>query len=247
MEWVRLYHDMPTDPKWRVIAKKAGQRIGDVIAVYTFMLTNASSNTEKRGVTRNLVTEDIAAAIDLGEADVGAILGAMEGKVVLNGELLGWEKRNPKREDSSTDRVRKHRETQRNAEKRPDKSRTDEDTDKKKDSAASQPAPKAARKTSIPTDLPNQAAKDAAFAYWAERERPDLIVDDEAARFRSHHISHGNKMVDWDQAWVTWYSKAITFNRKPNYGKSDDKRSSTDQHISGIAALSAELRAQRNA
>lgn len=217
MEWVRLYHDMPADPKWRVIAKKAGQRIGDVIAVYVFMLTNASSNTEKRGVTHNLVTEDIAAAIDLGEADVGAILGAMEGKVVRNGELLGWEKRNPKREDSSTDRVRKHRETQRNAEKRPDKSRTEEDTDKKKDSAASQPPPRSARKvtSTIPDGFPHQSAKDAALGYWAGRGRMDLLVDDEAEKFRSHHISHGNRMADWDQAWVTWYSKAISFNRAP--------------------------------
>lgn len=246
MEWVRLYHDMPTDPKWRVIAKKAGQRIGDVIAVYTFMLTNASGNTTKRGVTHNLVTEDIAAAIDLGEADVGAILGAMEGKVVLNGELLGWEKRNPIREDSSTERVRKHRETQRNAAKRPDKSRTEEDTDKKKDSAASQPPEKAARKvsTTIPENFPDQASKDAAVDYWVERGREDLVVDDEAGRFRSHHISHGNRMVDWGQAWITWYSKAITFNRKPGNGKSGSQKrpTSTDQHLAGIASLIAERR-----
>lgn len=245
MEWVRLYHDMPTDPKWRVIAKKAGQRIGDVIAVYAFMLTNASSNTEKRGVTHNLVTEDIAAAIDLGEADVGAILGAMEGKVVLNGELLGWEKRNPIRENSSTERVRKHRETQRNALKRPDKTRTEEETDKKEGSAAAQPPPKAARKvtTLIQDDFPNQAAKQLALGYWADRDRMDLLVDDEAEKFRSHHISHGNRMVDWDQAWVTWYSKAITFNRKPGNGKSDTgKRSSTDKHLDGIAALIVERR-----
>ena len=118
MEWVRLYHDMPSDPKWRVIAKKSGQRIGDVIAVYAFMLTNASGNAVKRGVTQGFVSEDVAAAIDLEEAGVTAILDAMEGKVVKSGQLLGWEKRNPKREDSSYDRVKKHRETQRNAVKR---------------------------------------------------------------------------------------------------------------------------------
>ncbi len=25
--WLRLWHDMPTDPKWRVIAKRSGQSI----------------------------------------------------------------------------------------------------------------------------------------------------------------------------------------------------------------------------
>lgn len=249
MEWVRLYHDMPTDPKWRVIAKKAGQRIGDVIAVYTFMLTNASGNTTKRGVTHNLVTEDIAAAIDLGEADVGAILGAMEGKVVLNGELLGWEKRNPIREDNSTERVRKHRETQRNAVKRPDKTRTEEDIEKKESSlAASQPPAKPARKSStpIPDNFPSPEQQDEACVYWDERDRQDLSVAvmDEAAKFRDHHVSHGSRMSDWPAAWRTWFRNAIKFNRKPGNGKSDatGKRSSTDKHLDGIASLIAERR-----
>jgi hypothetical protein len=118
MEWVRLHHDMPTDPKWRVIAKKAGQRIGDVIAVYTFVLVNASCNAVKRGETHSLDAEDIGAALDLDPASVTAILDAMQGKVLDGAVLRGWEKRNPKREDSSTDRVRKHRETHGNASKR---------------------------------------------------------------------------------------------------------------------------------
>lgn len=31
-QWVRLWEDMPTDPKWRVIAKRAGRPISEVIA-----------------------------------------------------------------------------------------------------------------------------------------------------------------------------------------------------------------------
>jgi hypothetical protein len=220
MEWVRLYHDMPTDPKWRVIAKKAGQRIGDVIAVFNFVLTNASSNTMKRGVTHGLVAEDIAAAIDLEESGVTAILDAMEGKVVKNGELLAWEKRNPIREDSSTDRVRKHRETQRNAVKRDvtlDKSREEQSREEQKeDGSAAPPAPaKPARKVTfaLPDNFPDEAAKAAALGYWADRNRMDLIVADEAAAFRAHHRQHGNRMADWGQAWVTWYGRAVRFNK----------------------------------
>lgn len=215
MDWVRLYHDMPTDPKWRVIARKAGQRIGDVIAVYVFMLCNASCNTVKRGVTQGFVAEDVAAAIDL-EADcVTAILGAMEGKVVKNGQLLGWEKRNPKREDSSTDRVRKHRETQGNALKRPDT-----DTDKNilgEQSPPSKPKGERRSSTALPDDFPLQADREAALGYWRERGRRDLCpkLDDQISAFRAHHAAHGKRMVDWSAAWRTWYGNAVRFEPPP--------------------------------
>lgn len=218
MEWVRLYHDMPSDPKWRVIAKRSGQRIGDVIAVYAFMLTNASGNTLKRGVTQGLVTEDVAAAIDLEDAGVTAILDAMEGKVVKSGQLLGWEKRNPKREDSSTDRVRKHRETQCNAEKRPDKTREEQNrTEIESKNAPPLATLQRPRKvlTALPDEFPPPGLLLDACAYWKDRDRLDLDAVDQAAQFKAHHLQHGKRMADWGQAWVTWYSNAIKFNRKP--------------------------------
>lgn len=242
MDWVRLYHDMPTDPKWRVIAKKADQRIGDVIAVFMFVLTNASSNTVKRGETQGLVAEDIAAAIDLEEASVTAILGAMEGKVLKNGILLGWEKRNPKREDSSTERVKKHRETQRNALERPDKTRKDEIRIEESNIASlatlSAKPPRRAS-TTIPGNFPDPEAISAACDYWDSRDRNDLTVtaQDEVGRFRAHHTSHGKRMADWGQAWVTWYSNAIKFNRKPDNGNRSNKPSAHDKFLSASKSL----------
>lgn len=124
-DWVRLWHDMPSDPKWRTIARKSGQRVGDVIAVFNFMLVNASANANERGRTHNLFADDLATALDLDEADVQAILDAMRGKVVdSEGRLLGWQKRQPKREDSSAERAKAWREerkrTQANASERPE-------------------------------------------------------------------------------------------------------------------------------
>lgn len=124
-DWVRLWHDMPTDPKWRVIARKSGQRIGDVIAVFNFVMVNASANASERGRTHNLFAEDIGAALDLSEADVQSILDAMKGKVICSdGSLLGWEKRQPKREDNSAARAKAWREerkrTQENANELPE-------------------------------------------------------------------------------------------------------------------------------
>lgn len=47
--WLRLWHDMPNDPKFRTIARISGQRIGDVIAVFLHVLVDASANANERG------------------------------------------------------------------------------------------------------------------------------------------------------------------------------------------------------
>jgi hypothetical protein len=113
--WVRLWSDMPTDPKWRVIAKASGQRIGDVIAVFNMLMVEGGSAAEKGCIT-GLHDEDIAAALDMEESEISAIKAAMEGRVTLNGFLKGWIKRQPKREDDSSKRVAEHRERLKSAE-----------------------------------------------------------------------------------------------------------------------------------
>ena len=120
-QWLRLWHDMPTDPKWRVIAKRCGRSIAEVMAVFNFILVNASCNDMKRGVTHNLFHDDIAAALDMETSDVSSIIQAMQGKVLDGDAVTGWEKRQPKREDSSSERVKEFRKrnvTQCNAVKR---------------------------------------------------------------------------------------------------------------------------------
>lgn len=141
-DWVRLWHDMPTDPKWRVVARKSGQPLAAVIAVFTMMLTSASGNAAKRGALNSWDNEDIAAALDMEPDAIKAIYDAMQGKVLDGDELTGWSRRQPKREDSGvSERVRKHRETkiaeterdetQRNA----PETETETETDKKNDAA----------------------------------------------------------------------------------------------------------------
>lgn len=117
-DWVRLWHDMPTDPKWRVIARRSGQPLTAVLSVFVFMMTNASANADERGTMVSWDHEDVAAALDIEPEAVAAILEAMQGKVVEGHRLTGWEKRQPKREDASAERVAKHRAAKRDAEKR---------------------------------------------------------------------------------------------------------------------------------
>lgn len=109
--WVRLWHDMPTDPKFRSIARAAKQPLTAVVAVYVFMLTDASANAAERGRTQ-ANDETIASALDLDDEAVAAIRKAMQGRVLDGGALTGWEKRQPKREDGSPDRAKVWRDLQ---------------------------------------------------------------------------------------------------------------------------------------
>lgn len=116
MEWFRSYHGAPFDPKWRVIAKQAGARAGDVAVVFWALMDYASQASE-RGVTHGDATErhsrceEIGIALDLDVDVVEAIYTAFEARsVIIDGRLAAWEKRQPKREDSSTERTRAYRE-----------------------------------------------------------------------------------------------------------------------------------------
>ncbi len=111
MDWCRLWHDMPTDPKWRVIAHKAECSISDVLAVWSFMLVCASK-AKQRGTLEGWVDEDVAAALDMDANAIERIRTHMNGKV-LDGVLLsGWEGRQPKREDGGAERAKAWRNKQ---------------------------------------------------------------------------------------------------------------------------------------
>lgn len=108
-KWVRLWEDMPTDPKWRVIARRAGRPISEVLSVFVFMMTNAAAG-EADGELSGWDDEDVAAALDIEAHAVESIRQAMQGKTLEGDRLSGWEKRQPKREDNSVERTRAWRE-----------------------------------------------------------------------------------------------------------------------------------------
>lgn len=119
--WVRLWADMTTDPKWQTIARKSGQPRALVIATFTHLMLEANESIERGSIT-GINIEDVASAMDCDEEAVAAILDAMEGRVITDGRLAGWERRQPLRNDSgnentgamsNTERSRKFREKQR--------------------------------------------------------------------------------------------------------------------------------------
>ena len=118
--WLRLWHDMPNDPKWRTIARISGEPVSLVQAIYIHLLVDASRNVTRGNVT--IVTEDIASALDVTDEQVERVLKAMQGRVLDGNTISGWGKRQPKNEDagnaetgakSATQRQREHRERQR--------------------------------------------------------------------------------------------------------------------------------------
>lgn len=115
MDWFRSWHGAPTDAKWLVIARRAGVTPLMVSAVFWALLDYASQQTE-RGSVAGFDVETYATWAGVEEADILAVLDAMRAKgVITDGDTLSaWDKRQPKREDSSAERVRRHRDRQRN-------------------------------------------------------------------------------------------------------------------------------------
>lgn len=103
IEWFRLWHDMPNDPKWRTIARASAQPIPVVISVALHVMVDASRNVTRGHV--DVTAEDIASALDVTDEAVEAILDAMQGRILDGDRLTGWERRQPKREDAGNPRT----------------------------------------------------------------------------------------------------------------------------------------------
>lgn len=99
-QWLRLWHDMPTDPKWRTIARVSGQSIALVQAVYLHLLVDASRNVTRGHVT--VTAEDLASALDVTDDQIESVMAAMQGRVIDGQAITGWDRRQPKREDAGS-------------------------------------------------------------------------------------------------------------------------------------------------
>ena len=157
-DWLRLWHDMPTDPKWRVVARKSGQPLACVIAVFNLLLVNASTNASQRGTLSNWDDEDAAAALDMDPEAVAAIVSAMQGKVIEGSRLSGWERRQPKREDgTAAARKEAWKERQTGAQNAPERTGTQEN------------APERAREEKSREDIADADAQASASVHLADR------------------------------------------------------------------------------
>lgn len=164
--WYRSYEEMGNDPKFRVVAKRAaavipGVRASDALAVWTQLLCRASEATD-RGSIEGYDCESADLHFDLPEGAACAIVKAFEDKgMILDGRIVKWDERQPKREDGSAERGKRWREeqkrTQTNADERDrtlDKTRQDKKRDKTEEPPSEvAPSDKSAAAVSSPAEV----------------------------------------------------------------------------------------------
>lgn len=199
-QWVRLWLDMPTCPKFRAIARASGQPLTAVISVFVLMMTDAA-NANERGRTQ-MNDDDVSAALDMEIEQVAAIRSAMQGRVLDGDIMTGWEARQPIREDNSSERSKawrqkKKEETQTNANerKRTQRDAPDTDTDIKKKEIT----------TNVVTKKNFSPPKAEEVARYAE----EISRTIDAQRFVDFYEAKGwtvgkSPMKDWKAAVRNW-------------------------------------------
>lgn len=116
--WCRYWNGAATDPKFLVVARRANAKPGEASALFAALIDHASQCPE-RGSVEGFDAETYAAFSGFDEAIVRGLLTAFAEKgMIAGGRLAAWDRRQPKREDDSRDRVKKHRERHRNDAKR---------------------------------------------------------------------------------------------------------------------------------
>ena len=216
--WLRLWHDMPNDPKWRTIARVSGQPVSLVVSTYLHLMVDASRNVTRGHV--DVTAEDIASALDVTEEQIEKIFSAMQGRVMEGNKLTGWEKRQPKREDSgdgesgaksAAERKREQRERERLAQIELEKQQcheasrnvttdTDKDTEKELKPLLSESVDSNDDFEQFWTAYPKKQAKqDASKAFRSAKLKPEqlqtVLQDITSRKSSAEWLKDGGKFI----------------------------------------------------
>lgn len=203
-QWFRSWHGAPTDPKWLGIARKAGVAPG-IVAAIVWALLDRASQASVRGSIAGYDADGLACFMGCEVEQVESVIAIMHEKGILTeSSFTGWEKHQPKREDSSTERVKAHRErneTQCNATQPAETLDTDTDTEKKdKPAQAREPD----RFDEFWEAYPKRVAKGGAKKAWKAaiiKTSPDVIIA--AARvFSTKQIGDAAKYTPYPASWL---------------------------------------------
>lgn len=208
MDWFRWHHGSVTDPKFQLAARRAGASLPDVLAVWAYILEQASAH-EDRGYFGCMDAEalDVLFNFPNTETRTADILKSLEMRgLTKDGRIVRWEKRQPKRErddPGATDRKRNQREreasqdqvtpshaTSRHVTPRLDESRGDKKEERER------------RATRLPKDFEPTPEPEAEQGI----DRPK-----ELANFRDYWTAKSGKdatKLDWQATWRTWARRA---------------------------------------
>ena len=112
MEWFRWFHGAVSDDKWPLVARKSGQSVAVVIAVWAALL-ECASQSEGRGSIEDFDPESMDAMLGVEEGTCQAVINALShGKRprIENNHIVNWYKRQPLKEDGSAERAKEWRE-----------------------------------------------------------------------------------------------------------------------------------------
>lgn len=217
MQWFRSHHGAPTDNKLGLIAQKKGIARPVVIAVWWYVLDYASQNTP-RGTISGLNVEEAAFAIGADEADIEACLAGFQERSMIDGDTLtAWDARQPKREDDSSERVKRLRDKKKsdvtpcNADETHGNA-PDTDTEQTREDSPNPPSediPPAKKATRLPKDwtLPSD------WKAWAlQKGVPDDVIEFEAEKFADAWHADNRptaRKLDWEATWRNWIRRDL--------------------------------------
>ena len=117
--WLKWFHGAVTDDKWPMVARKSGQPVAVVVAVWAALL-ECASQAEDRGSVEDFDAESMDAVLQVEDGACAAIVEALSsGKRprIVDGRITKWEARQEETQDP-TGRERKRRQRERDKEVR---------------------------------------------------------------------------------------------------------------------------------
>lgn len=217
IDWFRWHHGSVTDPKFQLVARKAGASLPDVLAVWAFLLEAASAATP-RGTYGQIDAEAVDCLFNFPatETRTADIITALEARAMLaDGRIVEWEKRQTKRErsdDNSTGRVaafraRKAAEAGVTSDETPCNASNASETPREEERREEKKEPKSKAETARATRLPADWHPTDADTEFCKTERPDLRPSSVAASFFDYWTSVAGakgRKTDWSATWRNW-------------------------------------------
>lgn len=99
MDWFRWHHGSVTDPKFQLVAKKAGASTAEVLALWACLLEEASQ-AEERGHPGQIDFDALDCLLGLADGKARSIYEKMTDRGLFSedGGIEAWNRRQPKRE-----------------------------------------------------------------------------------------------------------------------------------------------------
>lgn len=132
MDWYKIYHGLPTDPRLPVIAKRSGLTRAETLALW-ITLHDYASRQKPRGSLYGLDAEETALLLEMDAKKTAAALDAFyeKGMIDIENNISNWAQLQYK----STERVRAHRARKH----RPTENPPDDNTNPPKDAIETPP------------------------------------------------------------------------------------------------------------